>query len=100
MVSKPTKKGTNKMKWRKRPHPSELTWVLVADQTNPPEYLWQHGWNTPDINRATRYTKVGARLLAGRLLRVAYGRGRYIPTELPNQNVENNPCQATSDIVE
>ena len=81
------------MKWKRKPLESELTWVLVVPQTNPTEYLWQHGWNTTDINRATRYTKVGARLLAGRLLRVAYGRGRYIPVELSNQNVENNACQ-------
>jgi hypothetical protein len=88
------------MKWRKKPHPSELTWVLVVPETNPPQYLEQCGWNTTDINRATRYTKVGARLLAGRLASVIYNRDRYIPVELPTQNAENNACQADSNVVE
>ena len=55
------------MKWKRKPLESELTWVLAFNGYNSPRYRLQCGFETENINHAKRYTKVGARLLAGRV---------------------------------
>jgi len=71
------------MKWKRKPLESELTWVLMLNGCNPPKYRLQCGFETENINHAKRYTKIGARLLAGRL-------GGHNPVELQNSTADSS----------